>query len=163
MPGTRRTLESLVTRIAARLMPADAASHLEVVRLVLRDLVDDLGVDTCFLRYNDHEIGATILVAEWPTRENVPDPDPIGVVYFRDADPVFAAVEHLKEPLLAGAGGASYPVVESPDYTERVFAASGWSEVSMVAVPLVSGQITTGVLGFVNEGGRRGARTRSTR
>ncbi|WAL47606.1 putative bifunctional diguanylate cyclase/phosphodiesterase [Rhodococcus pyridinivorans] len=154
MPGTRRTLESLVTRIAARLMPADAASHVEVVRLVLRDLVEQLGVDTCFLRYNDHEIGATILVAEWPPRENVPDPDPIGVVYFRDADPVFAAVEHLKEPLLAGAGGTSYPAVESPDYTERVFAASGWSEVSMVAVPLVSGQVTTGVLGFVNEGGR---------
>ncbi|MCR8695508.1 EAL domain-containing protein [Rhodococcus pyridinivorans] len=154
MSGTARTLESLVTTVAARLMPADAASHQEVVRLVLRDLVEQLGVDTCFLRYNDHEIGATILVAEWPPRTNVPDPDPLGMVYFRDADPVFAAVEEMKEPLLAGAGDSSYADARTIGYAQRVFAGSGWSDISMVAVPLLSGQVTTGVLGFVNEGGR---------
>lgn len=32
-------------------------------------------------------------------RPEVPDPDPLGVVYFADADPIFAAAEHAKEPV----------------------------------------------------------------
>ncbi|WP_129976974.1 EAL domain-containing protein [Rhodococcus sp. Q1] len=153
MPDGKRTLESLVTRIAARLMPADAASHDRVVRLVLRDLVEFLGVDTCFLRYNDHDIGATILVAEWPPREHVPDPDPLGVVYFHSADPVMAAAQDMKEPLLTEGNDTNglQAGKDTQGYADRVFAASGMSGVSLAAVPLVSGRITTGTLGLVKQ------------
>ncbi|WP_016691481.1 putative bifunctional diguanylate cyclase/phosphodiesterase [Rhodococcus rhodochrous] len=154
MPGTRSTFESLVTRIAARLMPADAASHREVARGVLQDLFEHLDIDTCFLRYNDHAIGATILIAEWPPRGNVPDPDPLGTVYFRDADPIFAASEHMKKPLLIPVELPSDTPLDASGYVDRVRAGSGMPDVSVAAVPLVSGQVTTGTLGFVKEGYR---------
>lgn len=71
-------------------MPADAATQVTTAREVLRELVEHLGVDTAFLRYNDHDIGATLLIAEWPPRPEIPDPDPLGVIYFHEADPIFA-------------------------------------------------------------------------
>lgn len=154
MPGSANTLDALVTRIAARLMPADAATHADVAREVLRDLVEHLNVDTAFLRYNDHDIGATVLVAEWPIRPDTPHPDPLGIVYFRDADPVFAAAEHLKEPWLSGPGAGTPMEGHLSEYEDRVFAGSGMPSVSVAAVPLVSGEVTTGLLGFIKEGAR---------
>ena len=55
---------------------------------VLATLVDQFDVDAGFLRHNDHNIGASKLVAEWPPRPNRPDPDPLAVVHFTSADPV---------------------------------------------------------------------------
>ncbi|MEE2059648.1 putative bifunctional diguanylate cyclase/phosphodiesterase [Rhodococcus artemisiae] len=154
MHGTEHTLDALVTRVAAHLMPADAATQVVAARDVLRELVEHFGVDTAFLRYNDHDVGATRLVAEWPPRAVIPDPDPLGVIYFHEADPIFAASAVMKEPLL------SRPrVMESADpdwegYGHRIFEGSGMPNVSVAAVPLVSGQVTTGALGLIKEGDR---------
>jgi len=154
MIGSQRTLESLVTRVAARLMPADVASHREVFDQVLAELVDHLGVDTCFLRYNDHDIAATVLVSEWPPREDVPSPDPLGLVYFRDADPIFAAAETMKEPLVSRPGHPPSGYRDHSPYGDRIYAGSGMPAVSVAAVPLVSGKLTTGTLGFIKAGDR---------
>ncbi|MGX7729923.1 putative bifunctional diguanylate cyclase/phosphodiesterase [Rhodococcus sp. 2H158] len=143
-----KSFENIVTRVASRLMPADAASHHSVIERVLQDLVEHFEVDTCFLRYNDHDIHATVLVAEWPPREFVPSPDPLGVVHFRDADPIFAMTETMKEPAV------SRPAQSGAEYANRVRAGSGVPEVSVAAVPLISGSVTTGTLGFIKAGDR---------
>jgi diguanylate cyclase (GGDEF)-like protein len=104
-------------------------------------------VDTSYLRRNDFDRGMSVLVAEWPARQDIPDPDPLGEVSF-DADPVFAATRDLKEPFVMRPAG-------SPDaYQERVQQASGIDQVSMAMVPLVRDQTTIGVLGFVKFGDR---------
>lgn len=93
-------LEELVTTVANQLMTVDAATSAEVSQRVLAYLVEQLGVDVSFLRHNDRDRRATRLVAEWPPRLNIPDPDPLRLIYFADADPVFALCEHAKEPLV---------------------------------------------------------------
>ncbi|MFZ2176441.1 MAG: EAL domain-containing protein [Rhodococcus sp. (in: high G+C Gram-positive bacteria)] len=141
-------LDILVTTVASRLTPVDSVSFIPVVTRVLQDLVEHFEVDTCFLRFNDHEIHATVLIAEWPPRPHIPDPDPIGTVYFKDADAIFAMNENLKEVII------SRPAVTDPEYDERVREASGVEEVSLAAVPLLSGDVTTGALGFIKFGDR---------
>ena len=91
------SLDRVVTEVATRLMAADSTNNTEVYTDVLEILVDYFGVDVSFLRRNDHEIGASILVAEWPLRPEIPDPDPLRVVYFADADP--AAEEYVEGSL----------------------------------------------------------------
>ncbi|MFC7961906.1 putative bifunctional diguanylate cyclase/phosphodiesterase [Rhodococcoides kroppenstedtii] len=143
------SLDVLVTRVATHLIGADAPTAPSAYRAGLRDLRDWFGVDTVFLRHHDSHHRITTLVAEWPRREHVPDPDPLGVVEFAGADPVFAATEHLQEPLVFRPGSPARA------YAERVESASGMSAVSMVAVPLRSGPATTGVLGLVAAGDRQ--------
>ena len=145
MPGGR-SLDLLVTEVASQLMSVDSASMASASTAVLEQLVNYFGVHTSFLRHNDHQIHATVLVAEWPVREHVPDPDPLGVVYFADADAVFAAAEHATEPMIGPPSG---------DYQERVRAGSGMSAVSYVAIPLLSGSSSTGSLGLIKNGDRR--------
>src|SRR6201996_4173691 len=111
MPGS---LDDLVTAAAAELMVATAANHVAFSERVLAELVGHFGVDFGFLRHNDHTIHATVLIAEWPPRENIPDPDPLRVVYFADADPVFAVAENLKEP------GVLRPEAANADYQSNV-------------------------------------------
>ncbi len=114
---------------------------------MLAELVRHLEVDVSFLRYNDHRIRATRLIAEWPVRPEIPDPDPLGVVYFADADPIFAAAEHAKEPVFFR------PEPTAPDdYQRRVAEGSGITMPSLASVPLLSGDVTTGALGFVKFG-----------
>jgi len=140
------SLERLVTTVAARLMAANAATSVKVSEEVLYVLVEYFDVDVSFLRYNDHSIRASLLVAEWPVRPDIPDPDPLGVVYFVDADPVFAASEHGKTPL-----------VFRPDdevYQKRIEEGRDVPQTSMAAAPLVSGELTTGIIGFVKFGDR---------
>jgi diguanylate cyclase (GGDEF)-like protein len=115
---------------------------------VLRDLVSHFGVDTGFLRHNDHTIHATVLIAEWPPRENVPDPDPIGVVYFADADSVFALLESYKEPYVLR------PEPANADYQRSIEEGTGVPQISLAGVPLLSGDLTTGGLGFIKFGDR---------
>ena len=98
--NSQLSLERLVTTVAVRLMAANAATSVTVSQEVLGVLVEYFDVDFSFLRYNDHSIRASVLVAEWPVRPDIPDPDPLGVVYFDDADPVFAQSEHGKKPLV---------------------------------------------------------------
>ncbi|MGU3433990.1 putative bifunctional diguanylate cyclase/phosphodiesterase [Actinomycetes bacterium M1A6_2h] len=141
----RRPLDVLVADVASRLMGVDATTVDHAYRVILRDLVEYFDIDTCFLRHNDHDRRATILVAEWPPREHIPDPDPLGVVFFDDADPMFAPAEHQREVGIfrpAGSGDGARGV------------GSALASTTMVSVPLVAGGRPTGTLGFVRFGDR---------
>ena len=142
------SLEFLVTSVATRLMGVDAASHVEVSQQVLADLVEFFAVDVSFLRHNDHRIRASVLVAEWPERPGIPDPDPLRVVYFADADPVFALAEHQKEPIVFR------PEPATDEYQQTINEGRQIPSTSMACVPMLSGDVTTGVLGFVKFGDR---------
>ena len=111
-------------------------------------MVSQFGVDFGFLRHNDHTIHATVLVALWPPRPFVPDPDPIGVVYFADADPVFAQAENLKVP------DVLRPAPANEEYQRNIEAGTGIPNSTIACVPLLSGDVTTGTLGFVKIGDR---------
>lgn len=142
------SLNNLVHMAAQLVMAAGADDEVAVSERVLTQLAADLGLDVAFLRYNDHHIRATRLVAQWPIRTYVPDPDPIGVVSFVGADPVFAAAEHLKEPLLIR------PEPATDEYQHRIKQGTEIPAISMACVPLLSGGVTTGTLGFVKYGDR---------
>ncbi|WP_109788473.1 bifunctional diguanylate cyclase/phosphodiesterase [Mycolicibacterium confluentis] len=129
-------------------MAANAANAAEVSERILADLVAYFDVDVSFLRHNDHEIHASILVAEWPPRPFVPDPDPLRVIYFADADPVFKISEHSKKPQVFR------PEPATDEYRQTIEGGGGVPDISMAAAPLVSGDVTTGVLGFVKFGDR---------
>jgi diguanylate cyclase len=141
-------LDDLVTQSAAKLMAATAADHAAISEQVLGDMIDQFGVDFGFLRHNDHTIRATVLVALWPPRPFVPDPDPIGVVYFADADPVFAQAENLKVP------DVLRPAPANEEYQRNIEAGTGIPNSTIACVPLLSGSLTTGTLGFVKVGDR---------
>jgi len=139
----QRHLDELVVRVAERLMSASSENLQETLDWSIRMLAEFLHADTAFLRRNDHPAGLSYLVAEYPARENVPDPDPLGAVPF-DADPIFAATRDLKEPLVVRQS-------QSPDdYNDRIEQGSGIGEWSGAAVPLLQGDVTTGCLGFMH-------------
>jgi diguanylate cyclase (GGDEF)-like protein len=144
-----RSLDLVVTSVATRLMEATASTATRVSERVLAQLVEQFNVDGSFLRHHDHDIRASVLVAEWPPRVDVPDPDPMAVVHFTSADPVLSLCENGKKP-----------VVVRPDQTDRSFPrwlsrGKAATSPSVAAAPLVSGEVTTGVLGFVKYGARR--------
>src|ERR1700720_2795410 len=142
-----RGLDQMVTAVAAELMGATAANAVAVSERVLHDLVDHFGVDVSFLRHNDKTIRATVLIAQWPppTEDLI---QAIGVVYFDDADPVFALAEHQKEPLVFR------PEPATEDYQRTINEGRQIPATSMACVPLLSGDVTAGVLGFVKFGDR---------
>lgn len=144
----RRTLDSLVTQVAAELMGVDATTMVAATERVLAKLVDYFDVDFSFVRHTDRERRATVLVAEWPPRQGVPDPDPLRVVYFEQADSVFRAVEHATEPMIAR------PTPEFSDYQETI-RRSGLTDVTTATVPLMSRGEPTGLLGFMKQGDRQ--------
>src|ERR1700761_8957106 len=145
MPGS---LDDLVTAAAAELMAGTAANQVAISERVLAELVGHFGVDFGFLRHNDHTIHATVLIAEWPPRPDIPDPDPIGVVYFSDADSVFALAENQKVPYVAR------PEPEHADYQDSIESGRGLPTTSLACVPLLSADLTTGILGFIKIGDR---------
>ena len=141
----QRRLDELVGQVAERLMSASSRTRHDVLTWTTRVLAEFLGADVAFLRRNDHQRGLSVLEAEWPPRENIPDPDPLGEVPF-DADPVFAATRDLRTPYLAGAN--------EDDYLDRVEKGSP-SNVQLVGgacVPLLLADTTWGVLGFLHFG-----------
>ncbi|MET9211865.1 MULTISPECIES: putative bifunctional diguanylate cyclase/phosphodiesterase [unclassified Nocardia] len=144
----RQTLDSLVTQVASELMGVDATTMVAASERVLASLVDHFDVDVSYLRHTDRAKRATVLVAEWPRRPEIPDPDPLHTVEFEHADSVFRALEFATEPLIVRPGG------ESADYQETIRKSSGIPEVAMACVPLVSRGESTGVLGFVKMGDR---------
>jgi diguanylate cyclase len=141
-------LDDLVTGAAAALMAASGSNHVAISERVLRNLADHFGVDFAALRHTDHKIRATKLVASWPLRMDVPDPDPIGLVYFEGADSIFAMIENLKEP------GVLRPEAANADYQSFIEESTGVAQTSLAAVPLLSGDVTTGTLLFVKFGDR---------
>lgn len=132
--AVRRSLHLVITSAATQLMGANAATSAEVSRQVLAEVASHLGVDATFLRYNDHTIHASRLVAEWPDGSDGKDHDALRLVHFADADRVVAESEHARRPMVFR------PERGAP------------SDPSVAVAPLVSGQITTGVLGFVRSG-----------
>lgn len=143
-----RSLEVLVSDVATLLMGVDWPSVPTEAEAVIKLLVNYFRVDAGFLRYNDHQIHATRLIAEWPPRTNLPDPDPLGVVSFDGADTVFSVAETLAEPIVIR------PDLTTEDYQRRVEAGTGVPATSMAGVPLLSGNSTTGILGLVKFGDR---------
>ena len=97
-----RSLDLVVTSVATELMDATASTATEVSKKVLAQLVEQFDVDASFLRHHDHDIRAWVLVAEWPPRTDIPDPDPIAVVHFTSADPVLAQCERDRKPVVVG-------------------------------------------------------------
>ena len=136
-------LDLVVTAVATQLMAADTNAAAELSQRILRDLVRVFDVDASFLRHNDHAQRVTKLVAEWPTRDNVPDPDPLGDVSFENADPVFAMLECFDESIVIR------PDPITDEYGERIDRAKGIPVISMAVAPLLANGLTTGALGFI--------------
>ena len=101
-PGANvaRTLDEVVTAVATELMAVNAATSAAVSQRVLADLVGHFGVDVSFLRHNDHDIHATRLVAEWPVRPDIPDPDPLGRRVLRRRRPRLRAPPSTRKEIL---------------------------------------------------------------
>ena len=110
-----RSLDQVVTAVAAELMAANAANRSAHQRT-------GAGRSWSATSASTSASCATTTTPstppnssrEWPPRPYIPDPDPIGVVYFADADPVFAAAEHLKTPLVIR------PEPANDDYQRRI-------------------------------------------
>ena len=139
----QRHLDELVAQVAERLMSATATNRQETFDWVCHVLADFLNADVAFIRRNDLTRGLTILEAEWPIREDKPDPDPLGEVPF-DADPIFMALRDLRAPYLTGTDDLT------DDYRDRSFEGGGVSPAAGAAVPLLLGDLTWGVLGFLH-------------
>jgi diguanylate cyclase (GGDEF)-like protein len=144
----RTDLHAVVTAVATKLMGANTGNAVDISTEVLKDLVGFFDVDISFLRHNVPSIRATVLIAEWPPRPEIPDPDPLQIVYFEDADPIFALCENTKEPVVLR------PEPANEQYQQTINDASGIPGVSMASVPLLSGDTTTGALGFIKLGDR---------
>ena len=71
--GTVPDSLALVSSVAGQLLEATASTAAQVSGQVLARLVEQFDLDYGFLRHTDHDIGASVLVAEWPPRSNVPD------------------------------------------------------------------------------------------
>jgi diguanylate cyclase (GGDEF)-like protein len=146
-PVPRSSLDLVVTSVAGQLMEATASTATEVSQKVLAQLVEQFDVDASFLRHRDELSRASVLVAEWPPR--IEDPDPAAVVHYTGSDPLLAQCEQGRKP-----------IVISPSRPRR----SWWrwlggpkapTAPSVAAAPLVSGEVTTGLLGFVKFGARK--------
>ena len=140
----QQRLDELVARVAERLMSATSATRISDLQWTIRELGEFLHSDVALMRRNDLVRGLSIMVAEWPLRENVPDPDPLGEVPF-DADPIFAATRDLKGPYLTGKADD----VED-EYKQHISGTTGATPAAGAAVPLLVGETTWGVLGFIH-------------
>ena len=140
-------LEQLALRASAALTGENPKKGGPAIDALLKGLVKHYDVDVGYLRANDHDIHATVLIGEWPRRMQVPVPDPIGVIYFATADPVFAAMETLQGVFI------TRPTDE--EYLKTIESGSGVPRVSSVGLPLFSPDgVTIGTLGFVKYGDR---------
>lgn len=144
----RYRLDDLVTDIATVLTGVSGHQLQTVLDSTLETICRMLGIDTCFLRRNDLEQRASILIAEWPRRQHVPDPDPLRTVPFDSDDPVFSSLETLAAPVLITPSSAQNR------YQERIQVAIGGPAVSLAMVPLRPSDVTEGVLGFIHFGER---------
>ena len=139
----QRRLDELVAQVAEKLMPASATNRQEVLDWVCQVLAEFLTADVAFIRRHDLVRGLTILESEWPPRDEIPDPDPLGEISF-DADPIFMALRDLRSPYLTGTEDIT------DDYRDRMIDGAGITPAAGVAVPLLLGDSTWGVLGFLH-------------
>ena len=139
----QQRLDELVSTVAVKLMSGSAQNRKELLDWTTRELAQFLGSDVAFMRRHDHARGLSIFEASWPVREDVPDPDPLGEVPY-NADPIFEALWNLKEPYLTGVQDVTDEFV---DRVER--ATDGLTPITGAAVPLMMGETTWGVIGFL--------------
>ena len=139
----QKRLDALVTEVAEKLMSANSANRKEVLNWTTKVLAEFLGADVAFVRRNDLRRDISILEAEWPVREDVPDPDPLGEIPF-SADPVFEVMRDLKTPYLTG----DQDVTDG--YREIVEKASQSQPSNGAVVPLLMGDTTWGIIGFIH-------------
>jgi diguanylate cyclase (GGDEF)-like protein len=137
-PTQRERLDLLVTDVATTLMGVAASNMVATTEGVLSELRKFFGVDHTSLRYNDHNIRASIMIAESPEHAATANPTPSNVTYFDDVDPAFTWAEHELEPR------AERPCAEG-DAVGRV---------SFLAAPLVSGERPSGFLSLSKLGDR---------
>ncbi len=140
----QQRLDELVARVAERLMSATSATRQVDLQWTIRELGEFLDSDVALMRRNDLVRGLSIMVAEWPLREDVPDPDPLGEVPF-DADPIFAATRDLKRPYLTGQADDV-----DDEYKQHINVTTGATPAAGAAVPLLVGDTTWGVIGFIH-------------
>jgi diguanylate cyclase (GGDEF)-like protein len=88
------------------------------------------------------------LVAEWPSRIDPSGPDPLDLVA-GSGEPVLARCEQGRKPVVIGRDQPDRSLRRWLGVTKQVTAPS------VAAAPLVSGGVTTGVLGFVKYGARK--------
>jgi diguanylate cyclase (GGDEF)-like protein len=138
----------IIAGVVAQTMGASAFSAPRVCEQLLAQLVEQFEADAAFLRHNDHSLRASTLIAEWPPRDAVADPDPLAKIPFADADGVVA--EELKTPTVIALDTAKL------GHSSRFAARRGRASVTAVA-PLLWGTVTTGVLGLTKSGGKRWA------
>lgn len=141
--------DQVVTSVATRLMQDTAGTADKMSERVLAQPLEQFDVDAGFLRHHDDSIWASKLVAEWPPRYERPGFDPLEIVYFADADPLFASSEHAKQPAVVQVDPTNY------GYPSHVGANGRVVLPSVAVAPLVrGGTVTTGVLGFAKFGDR---------
>jgi diguanylate cyclase len=136
----------IIAGVVAQMMGASAFSAPRVCEGLLAQLVDQFEADAAFLRHNNHRLRASTLIAEWPPRDPVPDPDPLAKIPFADADGVVA--EELKTPKVIAADEAKLGPFS------RFAGCRGRASMTAVA-PLLYGTVTMGVLGMTRWGGKR--------
>ncbi|WP_067449725.1 putative bifunctional diguanylate cyclase/phosphodiesterase [Nocardia alba] len=129
-------------------MGVDATTMVAASERVLASLVDYFDVEFAYLRHTEREQRQTVLIAEWPPRPYVPDPDPLRVIDFAEADSLFLASENAVEPIIVSRGD------EYPDYQEMIRQSTGMPSMVTACVPLISRGVSTGALGFVRRGDR---------
>ena len=159
----RRSLSDLVTETASTLMAVDADNMVSTTEQVLVTLLEFFGVDHTCLRYTDHNIRASIMIAEAPPRDVIPDPDPLAVIYF-DEDKVFAKSEFATDIVIGRPGELSD--IDTAEYQEKVAeAAKGYTKdwdvpaeevtgASFLAAPLVLGDQPAGIVSLTKFGDR---------
>ncbi|CDO90577.1 hypothetical protein AWC29_24775 [Mycobacterium triplex] len=146
-----RSLDLVVTSVATALMEATASTATEVSQKVLARLVEQFGLDAGFLRHRDELSRASVLVAEWPPRLEVADSDATDVLPYAGADALLTECEQGRKPVVIAPGRRSW--------RRWLTGATRPSAPSVAAAPLLSGEATTGVLGFVRFGDHKWKQT----
>jgi diguanylate cyclase (GGDEF)-like protein len=139
----QRRLDELVAQVAERLMSTSAENRQETLDWVCQKLAEFLVADVAFIRRNDLNRELSILEAEYPIRLDKPDPDPLGEVAF-NVDPLFMATRDMRAPYLTGVEDVT------DEYKVRAKDATGVTPAAGAAVPLLLGDSTWGVLGFLH-------------
>jgi diguanylate cyclase (GGDEF)-like protein len=139
----------LITSIANQLLEATASTATQASEQVLAQLVEHFDLQYSFLRYSDHDIGASVLAAEWPPRSEVKDPDPFAVVSFASDHPALALCQNGKDLVVV------HRLHENGGFRCAITGRRFGGGPLVAAAPLVSGLLTAGVLGFVKCRGRK--------
>jgi diguanylate cyclase len=140
---------ALITSIANQLLQASASTAPQASENVLAQLVDYFDLHYAFLRHSDHEVRASMLAAEWPRRTDVARPDPFAVVSFTSNHPALALCDDGKDLVTV------HRNYDDGTYRCPLTAGTRSGPPIVAAAPLVSGALTTGVLGFVKCRGRK--------